>query len=181
MFARSLIILMLICSVAGCAPKGENYQTTALSGERTGPVSRDARFLVAIEGDGAYLDKPYPGSSWMTRDAMIAALSDHTPNVGKVPSRVTVDAAAARALEQNVDFLVYLKILNWEERTTEWSGKPDRIKVEIRLIDAKSGDLIESRVVEASTTSSSWLGDHPQDLLITPFADYAAGLFAEPL
>ncbi|MGD1879214.1 MAG: DUF4823 domain-containing protein [Kiloniellaceae bacterium] len=180
MLARFLVFMVLILSVAACAPKGENYQTTDLTGAGPGALSRDARMLVAVEGDGKYVDKSYPGSGWMTRDAMIAALSAYTPTVAKVPGPATVNRAKASALKQNMDFLIYLKILHWEERTTEWSGKPDRIKIDIRLIDGKTGDAIESRIIEASTTHSTWLGDHPQDLLIKPFEDYAAGLFGSP-
>lgn len=174
---RHVLVAALLLTATGCASSSEPYQTTTLVENEEGALNRNASIAVAVAGAGSYIDKPYPGSGAMARAAMVAALSRHTDKVAEILSFVPDDAAGGGALGRNADFLVYLKILHWEERATEWSGKPDRIEVEIRLLNGNDGAVLASRQV---TASSSWLtlgGDHPQDLLVKPFADYAAGLF----
>ena len=55
--------------------------------------------------------------------------------LGRIGARV-----AAKAKQNGSDYLVYLKILNWEERVTAWSGMPDRMEIEIRAIDIGKND-----------------------------------------
>jgi hypothetical protein len=174
---RLLFAALLMGVAAGCASSGERYQTTTLTENQAGAIARSASVAVTVAGDGKYIDKPYPGSGGMARSAMITALSRHADDVFEVLSFVPEQAAGAGALGQDADYIVYLMILHWEERATEWSGKPDQIEIEVRLLDGRDGTLLASRNVKAN---SSWVtlgGDHPQDLLVKPFDDYAAELF----
>ena len=171
-----MIALALAFSVAACA---SNYETTVIQDNRAEPISPDASLLVAVEGDGSYIDKIYPGSGNMARRAMVLALSKYATDVSAIPDFMTAEAATLNAKAQNAGYLVYLSILNWEDRATEWSGRPDRIEIAVRLIDGNSGDLLESKLVKASSKWATFGGDHPQDLLKTPFDQYAAGIFGQ--
>ena len=63
--------------------------------------------------------------------------------------------------------LIEPKILHWEDRATEWSGKADRVKVSLPLY--RSGSLIGSALVTANSSFFTFGGDHPEDLLDAPF------------
>ena len=47
-------------------------------------------------------------------------------------------------------YLIEPKILHWEDRATEWSGKADRVKVSLQLY--RSGSLIGSALVKAKAS-----------------------------
>ena len=40
--------------------------------------------------------------------------------------------------------MVLSKIDYWEERATEWSGKPDRIRVKVGVYDVATGQPIDA-------------------------------------
>jgi hypothetical protein len=174
---KSVVVFVLAIFVVSCAAYDEKYETTSVLDNRTGTVSKDASFLVSVEADGKYMDKPYPGSGDMARMAMVNALSKYAFDVSEIPGFVSEEAATVDARDRDVAYLVYLRLLHWEDRVTEWSGKPDRIEVEIRLIDGRSSEVLESQIVKANSKWATFGGDHPQDLLAKPFELYAASLF----
>jgi hypothetical protein len=175
--AKSMAVFVFALFVVSCAPYKESYEYTSIQENRTGTLSRNASFLVSVEDDGRYLDKLYRGSGDMARTAMVNALSKYASDVSEIPGFVSEEVATLDARDRNVAYLVYLRLLHWEDRTTEWSGKPDRIEVEIRLIDGKSGEVLESQIVKANSKWATFGGDHPQDLLPKPFDSFAARLF----
>jgi len=69
------------------------------------------------------------------------------------------------------------EILHWEDRATEWSGKPDVIEVRLTLIDVASGRPLDETVISGKSKWATFGGDHPQELLAVPFEQYAAALF----
>ena len=174
---RPAVLLAAIFAIVGCAG---SQTTTSLVDNKTDVISEEASFVVAVEADGKYIDKPHPESGRMARDAMVAALSTYTGNVTEIRSYVPEDAAIMGASEQSADYLVYLQLHHWEERATEWSGKPDRIRVEVRLIDGQSGEVVEARMIEAESKLATFGGDHPEDLLIEPFDTFSRNLFGLP-
>ena len=176
MIAKLAFVVVAALLVVGCAAS----QTTSLIDNRTDTISTDASFLVAVKEDGTYAGTPHRESGRMARDAMVVALTNYAPNVAEIPSYVPEDTAIVSALEQNVDYLVYLKINHWEERATEWSGLPDRIEVETRLIDGRNGNVLEAQVVTAKSKWATLGGDHPEDLLVVPFDEFSRSMFGLP-
>ena len=174
---RPAIFLAALFAIVGCVG---SQTTTSLVDNKTGVIGEETSFVVAVEADGTYINKPHPESGRMARDAMVAALSTYAGTVTEMRSYVPEDAAIMGANEQGADYLVYLKLHHWEERATEWSGLPDRIRVEIRLIDGQSGEVVEARMIEAESKFATLGGDHPEDLLIVPFDTFSRDLFGLP-
>ena len=173
-----MCVVVVALVLTGCASTPEeSYQTSSLLDARTGALSSGTALAVAVEGDGSYAGKPYPNSGNMTSTAMMKALSSYTSKLSAAPGYLSERDARAAASTRQAEYLVYLSILHWEERATEWSGKPDRIEVEIRLIDLSKDEIVESTLITGSSKWATFGGDHPQDLLIKPFNDYAKGLF----
>src|SRR3546814_5158286 len=105
--ARLLVAFSLALRVGACASASGRYETTTLVETEKGTIiSRDASFVVAVAGDGKYIDKPYPKSGGRTRSAMVDALSKYTGSVTEVLSFVPEGAGAPG---READYLVYPK------------------------------------------------------------------------
>ena len=74
----------------------------------------------------------------------------------------------------SIEYVLKAQILHWEDRATEWSAKPDRVKISLPLY--KSGQLIGSALVSAKSSYWTFGADHPEDLMDAPFEAYAASL-----
>ena len=68
-------------------------------------------------------------------------------------------------------YLIEPKILHWEDRATECSGKADRVKISLPLY--RSGSLVGSALVTADSSWWTFGGNHPEDRLDAPFESYA--------
>jgi hypothetical protein len=81
------------------------------------------------------------------------------------------------ALEKKYRYLVYPTILHWERHATEWNAVPNRIEVKIQVIETTTDALIDGVTVTAKSSTASWGGEHPQDLLPKPFEEFVASLY----
>ena len=168
-----LAVLALLFLVAGCSSK---YRVDAYDGPQ-GKLPASASFYVSVPQDGAYGQEHYAGSGMMTANEAVASLSRH---VGKVRRANVVEEtpeslAAARA--SDCRYLFEPRILHWEDRATEWSGKPDRITLKLTVYEASDGAVVATTVTRASSKWATFGGDHPQDLLPVPIATFVDGLF----
>ena len=111
------------------------------------------------------MEDVYPNSGKVVARKLVAALTPYYPGS-------TVSSTGNRSV-----YLIEPKILHWEDRATEWSGKADRVKVSLPLY--RSGSLVGSALVTANSSWWTFGGDHPEDLLDTPFEAYAASLAAK--
>jgi hypothetical protein len=68
-------------------------------------------------------------------------------------------------------------ILQWEDRATEWSGKPDRIQIKILLWNPLAKKVVSTAIERASSKWGTFGGDHPQDLLKKLLETYSDRLF----
>ena len=113
----------------------------------------------------------------MTTQAIVAALSAHARIVRAAEGPASDDENLATARSEHLQYLVQPMILHWEERATEWSGKPDRISVRLEVISVLSGDTLDSTVLSGKSRWATLGGDHPQELLPEPLRLYADALF----
>lgn len=112
----------------------------------------------------------------MTAQALVAALS---PAVGAVKSsNGSVDRTQGLAQAKQGGFTHYAEpiIVLWEDRATEWSGRPDRIVIRITILGVGSGQIVDASTIQGSSKWATLGGDHPQDLLPVPMRRYVAGL-----
>ncbi len=116
------------------------------------------------------------------RPSKLPGLSPHA--LRRLPKRAapalpdrTKDGALEKAKAGGYTYLIYPVILYWEDRATEWSGIPDKITVEISVIDVATGAVLNSARIEGKSKWATLGGDHLQDLLEKPLTDYARTLF----
>jgi hypothetical protein len=89
------------------------------------------------------------------------------------------DAARKSAQAGGYTYLLYPEILHWEDRATEWSGRPDQASVKVSVVRMDSGAVLDSAVVGGKSGLGTLGGDRPEHLLPKPLSDYAATLFRQ--
>lgn len=132
--------------------------------------------LISTPEDGWYGNKTYRNSGRMTANAVMSAFSKYAKRAD------VVDDCDGDQCMENIDttkhgYYVQPKILHWEDRNTEWSGKPDQIEIQITIYDAITKEEVAK---SAYTGKSQWAtlgGDHPQDLLPEPTLKYVESLY----
>jgi hypothetical protein len=132
---------------------------------------------VGVPQDGSYGGKPYFGSGGLTAQAVAVAFAPYLARVTVGVKREDFDAALKSAQAGGYGYLLYPEILLWEDRATEWSGRPDQASVKISIVRVDTGGVLDSAVIGGKSGLATLGGDRPEHLLPKPLSDYAATLF----
>ncbi|MEX0827627.1 MAG: DUF4823 domain-containing protein [Haliea sp.] len=170
---KKLLVIALIFLITGCTSK---YRIDAAE-TPLALVSSGKSFHVILPADGHYGRIKYSQSGMMLASEVRAALSIHASKVLISANNDDIDKALIQARNKNFDYVIEPMILHWEDRATEWSGRPDRITIRFVAFDVKTGKKIASTVRSASSKWFTFGGDHPQDLLPELTRQFAAMLF----
>lgn len=159
--------------LSGCA---DTHQLARAPGKALTSSQQESAY-VGLPQDGRLGHTSYPGSGALTAQAVAVAFS---PYFGKVTVGMKYEdfsIAQQTAKAGGYAYLLYPDILHWEDRATEWSGRPDQASVKVSVIDANTGKILDSAVVSGKSGLATFGGDRPEHLLPKPLADYAATLF----
>jgi hypothetical protein len=162
-----LSVLMLV----GCTA---SYQQSSVN-ESNAKLLIDNPVFISTPDDGWYSDKEYRNSGRMTATETRAAFVKHSSDVA-----IINNCAAEECFEQitaKSGYLVVPVILHWEDRATEWSGKRDRIEIQLRIYDVATREELASTVFSGKSKWMTFGGDHPQDLLPKPLNKYVGSLY----
>lgn len=177
MFIRAGMILLALAGLTftGCAHKYAFHPI-----QRTEALSKDSSVLVTLPADGSFEKTQYPGSGRQAARAVAAAFAKHARHVDIMGSTSGHDEQLAAARAGNFELLAAVLISHWEDRATEWSGRPDRIEVELRTIRVSDGATLNLGSVQGKSKWATWGGDSPEDLLEQPLAEYVGWLYTPP-
>jgi hypothetical protein len=167
----SLLLLAVLCS--GCV-----HTYTARTISRTGPLSTNTAALVALPEDGRFEKIPYPGSGRKAALAVSKAFSKHLRSVDVTAQTDTLAKHLEQARAGKFDYLIVPTIIHWEDRATEWSGRSDRIEIEVRAVDVPSEKTLSLGSVTGKSKWATFGGDVPEDLLPVPLGVYVDWLFS---
>ena len=165
------IVLALCAALVGCT---HTYELDRLPGKTK--IGSDARIYVAEPAPGKYDVRPYTESGRQTRDAIAQAFAGRVAKVEIGVQQEGKEVALASARQRGDTLAVVTVIEHWEERATEWTGKPDRIELRIEIFDVATGALVDSAFVSGKSRWATFGSDHPQDLLPRAVGDYVAEL-----
>lgn len=170
---RVLLVLTVLLAMVGCADSHSLKVNQVDSNVYLEPTSA---VYIALSDDGQYGRHYYAGSGKMLSQTIKSELVTTLNNVviAKVPEGY--DTALDFASSRKFDYLVYPTILHWEDRATEWSAKPDKVKVKIVVVDVKSGAVVKSGIIDGKSGIATFGGDKPQDLLPLPTKEFFAGM-----
>jgi hypothetical protein len=172
MVIRKFIFTIVTVSAIGCSSTYTHLYSRALS-EKLDP---ELGVLISTPEDGWYGDREYRNSGRMTANAVMAEFS-------KIAKRadVTSECESSQCLDnidiQKYGYFVEPTILHWEDRNTEWSGKPDQIEIQITTFDTSKKNEIARSSFKGTSKWGTFGGDHPQDLLQEPTAKYVESLY----
>ena len=170
---RNLIMIVsALIVLSGCSSsyKHNEYQKPELK------LDQSVGVLISTPENGWYDQTEYRNSGRMTANAIRGAFVKNTRKVS-----ITTECKGAECLD-NIDankygYYVEPVILHWEDRATEWSGKSDKIEIQIITYDAKTKKEIGNTAFSGSSKWATFGGDHPQDLLEEPTNQYVETLY----
>lgn len=171
---RTGILFSLLVALGGCA---DTHQTIRAGNSTVAPSKQETAY-VGVPADGSYTGgMSYPGSGGLTAQLVAAAFSPYLARVTVAAKREDFDAALKATQSGGHQYLLYPEILLWEDRATEWSGRPDQVSVKVSVVRADTGAILDSVVVSGKSGILTFGGDRPEHLLPKPLADYAATVF----
>jgi len=170
---RNLIMFgSAIVFLSGCSSsfKYNDFQSPEVK------LDQNMGVLISTPENGWYDDTEYRNSGKMTANAVSRAFS-------KNASKITItteckDKSCLESIDTNAyGYFVQPIILHWEDRATEWSGKPDQIEIQIITYDSKTQREIGNTTYSGKSKWLTFGGDHPQDLLEEPTNNYVESLY----
>ncbi|MGH8426892.1 MAG: DUF4823 domain-containing protein [Gammaproteobacteria bacterium] len=159
--------------LSGCA----GYDLTPETTVQSTTLSRNAEACISIPEDGQYGDHTYKGSGQALAESVNRAFAPYLQTTLLKPGLEGQAATLAQSKHEGCEYLLLPQILHWEDRATEWSGKPDRIAVKLSVLSTDSGEVLDAAIFHAKSSFWTLGGDHPQDLVYQPLKEYAAKLF----
>ena len=170
---KYLYLALVLLLVTGCADKHQLVRPNTPSMK----LDKEKSVYVAMPKDGFYGVKSYPGSAKSVLSATVKAFSTYSNNVQSGHEYQTFDAALSYAKSKHYSYLIFSKILHWEDRATEWSGKPDKVTLKVDIIDPRTNKVLDSVTINGTSGIATFGGDHPQDLLTEPLNEFAKSLY----
>ncbi len=171
---RALSLFSAMLLLAACA---DSHQLTKSAGSPTFSLDSSDTIYVSVPRDGVYGSQRYTGSGMTTAQIIQGAFLKHVDSVNYGNSTQSRDDAWEAAMEAGALYLVYPTILHWEDRATEWSGKPDRVEVKMQVIDVATNTTEATAIAKGKSGLATMGGDHPQDLLPDPVNEFVSSLF----
>lgn len=171
---RGFLVLLLV-GLFGCA---DSHQIVRASRSRVA-VPANSTAYVAYARDGSYGNIAYPGSGALAAQAAASAFAPYFRHLSVAVKFEDFEDARVAAGASGFPYLIYTDILHWEDRATEWSGRPDVVAVKVSLVRTNSGEMIDSAVIQGKSGLATLGGDKPEDLLPKPLAEYAADVFSK--
>lgn len=170
----ALIPIVAVLALSGCASE---YQTQALSGsQHTMVLNKQGGVYITVPADGRYEDINYPGSGQTVAQALATEFSKYARTV-QTASAHSQDGGLSEARRDGNRYLVVPIITHWEQRATEWSGRPSRMSLRITIFDVTSGKQLMSEGIEGRTSRVRFTSTSPDELLKKPIAQVVDRLY----
>lgn len=170
---RLLAALGFTLTLAGCADS-HNWTPQQNGSARIGA---NDRIFISTPMNGEYGSHVYRGSGRNTAKIIYNAANGKSRWVRVGGVAESFEDAVFQAQRADQDILIFPTILHWEDRATEWSMIPDKVEVKVDVVNVQTGDVISSGVIKGSSGLATLGGDHPQDLLPEPVAEFVSSLF----
>jgi hypothetical protein len=172
---RVLVLCCMLAMLCGCSAR---YQVHNLAGTAaSNRLDRQKSVYITVPEDGGSGSRQSAGSGQVVTQAVAAAFSRTAARVHVAERPTTREQALESARKLNVGYVVTPVIAQWEQRATEWSGRPSRVALRIAIIDAATGAEITSNSIEGRSRIVSLTPTSPESLLKDPIGRYVDGLY----
>ena len=169
-----LWVAVVLTAVAGCAAPQQEIRR---SDPERSLLTRSDSVYIAVPRDAVYKGRTYLDSGQKTSDALLSLFLIRNMKAEKANSYQAFEDATRTARDKAYKYLFYPTIVRWEDRESEWSGKTDQVEIEVEIVEASTGKVLDSAILRRkSDIVGSGLG-RPQELLSSLFSDYVHNLF----
>lgn len=156
-----LAFIFFAGATASCS-SGFVHSTTL---ELSSKLNPDKAVLVATPQNGWFETIEYKKSGLMTAGAVQESFAQHCSEVSVAQLDSGGDDLSSVSAT-DFGYLIVPQILHWEDRNTEWSGKLDRIEIQLSVFDTATKEEIANSSFIGKSKWATFGGDHPQDLLL---------------
>ena len=167
---RFATLIVFISILSGCSTA--TYKQEALT-QPSSNLVRGKSVSIATPTNGFFKTEEYQSSGKMTTLAVQSAFARFSSTITVMPACKNL----ACLKDSSHYYYVIPEILHWEERATEWSGKPDKIEVKISVYDNLNLKELASTIISGKSKHATLGGDHPQDFLAEPINAYVQSLY----
>jgi len=171
---KTIVLFAAFLFLAACA---DTARVNTSPQYASANLDRSASAYVAVSRDGSYGAENYTGSGRMLTQIIRSSLLMHMDRVQDASSRQNLTDALRSARSGGHKYLFFPSILHWEDRATEWSMKPDVVRVKIEVLDVASSSRVSAATINGQSGMATFGGDRPQDLLPKPVENYIRQLF----
>jgi Domain of unknown function (DUF4823) len=173
---KSFLIVCVLLTVSACVSTYDVDRPDQVSKRLNASTSA----YVTVPPDGHYGQTLYKGSGAKAANAVAAAFRPYLRQVTEAKEPMTLEMALADAREAKADYLIAPSILHWEDRATLWSGRSDRVRIELCVIEVSTGDVVEKATIKGTSGFAAfWVRRRPEQLLPAPLKEYVASLFPQ--
>ncbi|TRZ93704.1 DUF4823 domain-containing protein [bacterium] len=171
---KKVLVLLLCLGLTGCA----SIQQVRLGKYPSPPkLNPEGSAYIIVPAEGQYMGKDYRGSGLMTAQLLESSFSEHLQRVKTSVDVMRLEEGLEEVKKLNFMYLVYPKILHWEDRATEWSGIRDKVNVKVDIFDGATEERLDSVTIKSKGTWFTFGGYHPQDILKKAINKYVDSLF----
>lgn len=169
------IIGLVVFLFTGCYVEKHNITpTTQIDRVFLEPASK---VYIAKPEDGSFGQIKYYESGFAVASTLKNNIFRYTKDI-IVSNKITkLDDALLEAKKENSKYLFYPTILLWEDRATQWSGKSDKIHINITVIDVLTGKEISSTDIKSNSSFWTLRNASPAELLEEPLSQYINSLY----
>ena len=169
---RLLLILLSFAMLTGCAAS----YTQSLLSQPNSKLLKGKSVVISTPTNGSYENKIYIDSGKSTANATRAAFAKFSNNTKVIAECSDISCLKLKS-SADFDYYVIPEILHWEDRSTEWSGIPDKLEIKVTVYEGKSWIELASTIISGKSKWMTFGGDHPQDLLPEPLNKYIQSLY----
>jgi hypothetical protein len=175
MTPKVFALFVTLMVITACA---HSYDVRSSNRSADGPIlSRGSSILIGLPLDGHDGHFLYGGSAQLTTDAIAAAMSPYTDAVEAAETAETREEYEAKAREADLRYVLFPEILVWKDRNTRRWGLPDLPEVRLTLVDAGTGEVLDTTTISGTSRIELSWNNRPQDLLRVPPKRYASNIF----
>lgn len=168
------VLAISVALVGGCASEFEVRRSNPST--KPPELSRTDSVYVVLPADGTSGTNSSFGPGHY---AATAVAEFFAKSCGKAVTGDKVelpDEGLATARSRQFTYCANPKILHWEDRATEWSGKRDKASLGLTITRVSTGQVIDDATIEGIGTWWTLGGLHPQDLLDRMMDQYGKGV-----
>ncbi len=169
---RTKNIFLVTLLLSGCS--SATYKQDGLN-ETSYKLEKSSLIYILTPKNGRYESKQYSESGRTTAEAINSSFAEYSSQT-KIINGCSELSCAPHPLESKSTYYVVPEILHWEDRATEWSMIPDKIKVKITVYN-KNHTEVSSNIFSGKSKIWTFGGDHPEDLLENPVSKYVKSLY----